>query len=244
MEGKKYLLILLISIFSFNHLSANYKSQIYNAYINNDMGKWKTTIDRMNQEKNKSNEFILELVNYQYGYIGWCIGEKNNSEAKEYLDLAWHNLEVLEKASYKLSYVNSYKSAFYGFRIGLNILRAPFIGPRSVECAELAIKLDKTNPQGYFQYGNTQYYMPSAFGGSKQTAIEYYLKAEKLMEAKGDEIIGDWDYLNLLAIIGRAYYDLEKYKEARLYYEKILKIEPDFLWVRDELYPDIKNKTK
>ncbi len=242
MERTKYILIPFILFFSFNNLMANYKVNIYKAYISNDMGKWKNTIDRMNMEINKTNDFILELVNYQYGYIAWCIGNDKNNEGEKYLELAEKNIQLLEKKSFKLSYVNSYKSAFYGFRIGLNVLKAPFIGPKSIDCAELAIKLDKTNPYGYIQYGNSQYYMPAAFGGSKKTAIEYYLEAEKLMAIKANEIKEDWNYLNLLTIIGKAYDDIGNYKVAKLYYEKILKIEPDFLWVKNELYPNIKKK--
>ena len=34
----------------------------------------------------------------------------------------------------------------------------------------------------------------------------------------------------------------EKYQKAELYYKKILKIEPDFNWVKNELLPELEEK--
>ncbi len=32
------------------------------------------------------------------------------------------------------------------------------------------------------------------------------------------------------------------YENSQLYFEKVLKIEPNFLWVKNELYPEFLNK--
>jgi tetratricopeptide (TPR) repeat protein len=206
------------------------------------MGNWKSVIDEMNQQQTKDNDFLFELVNYQYGYVGWCIDMDNDDQAEEYLSLAEENIEMLEKAGYKLSLVNAYKSAFYGFRIGLNIFKAPFIGPKSVACAESAMKLDEKNPYGYIQYGNSQYYMPATFGGSKTVALAYFTKAQLLMETDEDQLKEDWNYLTLLSMIAKAHTELKDYASAKACYEKILRIEPNILWVRNELYPELLKK--
>jgi len=242
MERKKYILIIFILFLSVLRLNADYKSEIYNAFISNDMGRWKKTIDIMNLEKNKSNDFILELINFQYGYIGWCMGNDREREAEKYMALAEKNIRILESCSYKPSYTNSYKSAFYGFRIGLNVIRAPFYGPKSVRYAEQAIKDDASNPFGYIQYANCLYYMPESFGGSKEKAIEYYLKALRLMESKVEWRAGDWNYLSLLTVIGKTYQEAGDPLTAKGYYEKALAAEPAFMWIRDELYPEIIKK--
>jgi tetratricopeptide (TPR) repeat protein len=244
MERSKYFVIVFLMLLSFLDVRATYKSDIYNAYISNNMDKWKTTIDAMNRQQNRSNEFVLELLNYQYGYIGWCIGNKKNKLAEEFIELGQKSIQMLEKNNYKISMVNSYKSAFYGFRIGLNKLQAPFIGPKSVECSKLAMKQDDKNPYGYIQFGNSEYYMPAMFGGSKKVALEYYEKALKLMEANSAQAKEDWNYLSLLTIIAEAYTELENYKSAKSIYEKILKIEPNFLWVKNGLYPSLLKKIK
>ena len=95
----------------------------------------------MNAIPEKDNELLLELVNYQYGYIGYCLGFDKKDEARELLHAAQKNLEILEDRKYSLSIINSYKSAFYGFRIGLNPITAPVNGFKALDCARTALKL-------------------------------------------------------------------------------------------------------
>jgi len=244
MERKKYLTLIILLLFCFLSIHASNKTEIYKAYISNDMNRWKKTIDEMNREQSKSNDFRLELLNYQYGYIAWCIGNKKSETAESYIELGEKNIQVLEKTNGYASLVSSYKSAFYGYKIGLNKLKAPFIGPKSVECAKMAMKQDADNPCGYIQYANSQFYMPAVFGGSKKLALDYYLKAKNLIEQNHKETIEDWNYLSLLSMIAKTYTDLKDLKQAKAYYEKILKIEPNFLWVKNELYPDLLKKIK
>ena len=244
MERQKYIVILILLIFSSLGAMASYKTEIYKAYISNNMNEWKKVMDRMNLETKRDNDFLLELLNYQYGYIGWCIGNKENEQAKKYLSLAEKNIEILENQSFELSTLNAYKSAFYGYRVGLNKFQAPFIGPKSVESAKKAIELDKNNPYGYIQIGNSEFYMPSVFGGSKTVALENFKKAENLMERNPEKIKNDWNYLSLLAMIVMSYKELKQYELAKYYCEKALKTEPEFLWVKLDLYPEIKNLIK
>jgi tetratricopeptide (TPR) repeat protein len=243
MERSKYFIVFFLIMVTIN-LRASYKTDIYSSYITNNMTKWKAVIDDMNGQKNKDNDFIMELINYQYGYIAWCIGNDKNDLAEQYLTLAENQLALLEKKAYKLYLVNSYKAAFYGYRIGLNKLKAPFLGPKSINCAELSMKLDKNNPYGYIQYGNAQYHMPAVFGGSKVVALEYFNKAQSLMELSKDELKFDWNYLSLLTNIAMANSAIGNYNKAKAYYEKILKLEPNFLWVKNELYPELLKKIK
>ena len=232
----------VLILFYFMNARASYKSEIYQAYIINDMEHWKKVIDEMDRQKDKSNEFLLELINYQYGYIAWCIGMDRDDQAKTYLELGERYLMLLEKREYNLSMVNGYKAAFYGYHIGMNVFQAPFLGPKSVSCAKQAIQLDDNNPFGYIQYGNTEYFMPAIFGGSKELALKYYEKAEKLMEKDSEQLKNDWNYLNLLVMIAQGYNELKQYEKTKSYYEKIISKEPGFLWVKDELYPELMKK--
>ena len=244
MERQKYIIGLVLLLSSSISLNASNKSEIYKAYINNNMKLWEKTIEQMNQQKSKSEDFRIELLNYQYGYIAWCIGNKKGTTAQRYIEQGETNMLVIEKTGANASIVNSYKSAFYGYRIGLNPLKAPFIGPKSVACAKLAMKQDSTNPYGYIQYANSQFYMPAIFGGSKKIALAYYKKAESLMWKNQEQIKEDWNYVSLLSMIAKTYTELNDYKNAKAYYEKILKIEPNFLWVKNELDPDLLKKIK
>ena len=239
MERSKYFLTLIFSFCIFLSTEANYKSDIYSAYIRGDIGKWKNIIDLMGQQQVKTNDFLLELTNYQYGYIGWSIGNQKKKEAEKYLKMVEENLKILEKANYKMSVVNSYRSAVCGFYIGLNKFKAPFLGKKSIDYAKSAMAQDKKNPFGYIQYGHCLFYMPSLFGGSKQEALVYFKKAEELMLQNEKQLKKDWNYLSLLTLIGQSYLILKDYELARVYYEKAITAEPGFIWVKSELYPDL-----
>lgn len=242
MERAKYRLIIIMVFLASQQINASNKSDIYSAYINNKMDQWKGVIDRMNALPDKSNELLLELVNYQYGYIGYCIGFKREAEAKRYLGMAQKNLDILDKNKNNSSVINAYKSAFYGFRIGLNPITAPVNGIRSIDCAKTAMKLDPQQWFGYVQHGNIQFYMPSTFGGSKKEALEYYLKARDLLEKEAGSLSQDWNYMSLLIVIGQTYTYLKDYDSAQKTYNYILDIEPGFTYVRDDLYPKLLKK--
>ena len=232
-------MVMTLSLFSLN---AQNKLSIYNAYISNKMNEWKTIIDKMQGQQTKSDEFLLELINYQYVYIGWCLGNNEKKQAGNYLKLAESNLGSLEKSSLYPSYVDAYKSAFYGYSIGLNKLKATFLGPKSINAAKQSMKENPDNPYGFIQYANAQFYMPPVFGGSKSEALEYYKRAQSIMEKDKSQLKNDWNYLSLLSNMAQAYTEIKEYDKAEEYFKHILSIEPNFLWVKNELYPNFIKK--
>lgn len=240
--AKKLLLLILIHLSCLLAL-AQEKEAIYRSYIYNDMATWKKTIDAMHAEPNKNNERELELLNYEYGYIGWSIGSKKNGEARIYLERGLERLKRLRKNNYRVAVLDAYESAFLGFQIGLANLKAPRLGPRSLDFAKKSVEQDENNALGYIQLGNIDFFMPPIFGGSKDRAIENYLRAEQLMEADGK---GDWNYLALLVQLAEAFEVTGKIDKAGAFYVKALFSEPNFSWVKDELYPAFtkKHKTK
>lgn len=242
MERSKHILIFILLMLFQTQIFA-FSSGIYQAYISSDMNRWKVIMDDFHRKPEKSHGEVLELVNYMYGYVGWCMGNNNQKKAGEYIRSAEDYLEKLEKAGYQPSMVHAYRSAFYGFRVGVHKLQAPVLGPKSVQHAKYSIETDPKNPYGYIQYGNSQFYMPAIFGGSKNVALEYFQKAEQLMELNGKNLVQNWNYLSLLAMIGQTFEELNRFGEAKKYYEKILKTEPGFQWVKDVLYPAIIKKT-
>lgn len=244
MERTKNSIITFLLLLLFLSANASYRSEIYSAYISNNMAKWKTAMDRMNLESNRNNAFLLEILNYQYGYIGFCVGSQNEDEAKKYIALALKNIEILEKAKFNLADVLAVKSAVYAYRIGINKMQAPFLGPKSMSYATQAIKADKENPMGYIQVANSEFYRPPAFGGSKTLALEYYLKAEKLMEKNQQNLKENWNYLSLLTSIVMCYKELKQYRNAKIYCDKALKVEPEYLWIKIDLLPKIETLLK
>lgn len=243
MERSKYLMKIIMLLMATTIFSQQ-NHTIYNAYVYNNMNEWKKVIDDFEKIPNKSNLELLELINYQYGYIAWCLGNDKDSQAEDYLDLADKNLEILEKKKFEQSMVFAYKSAFYGYRIGISNWKAPFIGPKSDKAATTAQSLDPNNWFVYLQLGNIKNYTPKIFGGSKSDALKYYLKSLELYESNTKIGIKDWNYLSLITTIAQAYEGTENFIEAKKFYEKVMKIEPNFTWVKNELYPKLLNKMK
>lgn len=240
MERKKYIFIMLLFLWALS-VEASFKTQIYHAYTNNKMNVWKNVIDNMQKQKNKSDVFLLELINYQYGYIGWCIGSERDKEARKYLDLARKNLNMLISNKFALSMAYGYKAAFIGYEIGIDNYKAPFIGSKSYDYVADAFEYNPDNYFAYLQKANIEFFMPAIFGGSKQKAIENYLKALAVYESNNDTS-GDWNYLNLYSILINAFIRMEDYPNAVKYCKKALDIEPGFLWVKNDLYPEALEK--
>lgn len=236
-------LIMSISVFlAFSGFAQTSQEKIYKAYVFDDMASWKNTIDAMHTESAKPLERELELLNYEYGYIGWCIGNNLKAEARVYLQRGESRILKLKQNGYKLALLHAYQSAFYGYEIGLNKLKAPFFGRKSINEAKKSVEIDNNNYLGYIQLGNIEFYMPTAFGGSKKKSLEYYLKAEELMQKGNTQ--NNWNYLSLITQIAQLYEALADDDKAELYYKKALKIAPEFSWVKDELYPNFLKKKK
>ncbi len=243
MERTKYflttILVLLVSI-----LFAENNIDIYKAYVSGNMKRWKAVIDLMEKQSIETNKAKLDLLNYQYGYVAYCISNDKDDEAKKYMQKADELIEQLEKVEYNLPLIYAYKAAFVGFEIGISPLKAPFIGPKSSNYARKSTNLDTNNFFGYVQLGNIAYHKPAIFGGSKEEAIEHYLQALKLMEKDKSKLKNNWNYLNLLVAIINTYVSQEKYELAKQYCIKTLTFEPQFKWVKNKLYPEVIEKLK
>lgn len=244
MERKKHrLLILLISLSSVVSAQTDYQNKVYEAFILNEMDGWKSIIDEMEQKGTSNPDFLEELINYEYGYIGWCIGNNQKKQAKYYLDLMENNLETLKKNTSTSALYNAYMAAAYGFKIGLSAWRAPFLGPKSVEHAEKAFESDSLNFQANAELGNIWHHMPAVFGGSVEKALTYYNNAIVIFEHSGEDLKHKkWLYLNLIATSGKIEFEQKNYTQALHLYKKALNIEPRFKWVLNELMPELRNE--
>ncbi len=243
MEGKEYLLLTILILLNSSAIAQNNQS-IYQAYVAGNMGQWKSSMDSIDAIERKTSREVLDLINYQYGYIGWCVGIKKNDEAKKLLRKAADALEQLEEKRYNESMIYAYKAAFVGFEILMAPHKAPFIGPKSLGYAKKSITLDASNALAYVQLGNIAYYTPKLFGGSKDEAIKHYLKALKIMGTSSEYSSPNWNYLNLLIALINAYMDTNLYEAAKKYCLKTLALEPGFDWVKNNLYPQVLKNLK
>lgn len=238
MERPKYIFCILIILFSgiFTCYSqTDYKKTIYDAYINGNMSQWETVIKQIEAE-NLSLPQKLDLMNYYYGYTAYLIGSNKSKQANVYIKKGEKLADQLLKEYPENASANAYKGSFISFKIALNKLKAVTLGPQSMKYINKAYKLDSGDVQALADKGNMLFYAPGMFGGNKEEAIQYFEKAIRMIE-KNEDTENNWFYLNLLTLLAQHYEKLDKKPQAINTYEKILQIEPDFKWVRDELYP-------
>ena len=240
-------LFISIIIFSFStktYSQPTYNKSIYIAFIHRDMNKWESVIHIM-ESSNSSNtvDQKLELINYYYGYIGYLIGKNQFAPAEKYIEKGEKLINQVLRVSPKNATAYSFKGSFLGFKIGIDKCKAIFIGSESKSCINKALEIEPQNVQALIDKGNLLYYSPRFFGGDKKEALVYFLKGARILE-KNKETEQNWVYLNLLSIIASAYEKTGKLAEAKQVYEKILLNEPNLVWVKYDLYPNLLAKIK
>lgn len=219
------------------------RERVYNALITDQMDDWHRVIEEQkSQKKSLSDEQLGELINFYYGYTGWLLEEGTKKEAKNYIEECDEIIDELMVKYPDKSDLYAYKAAFYAYKLNLNPIKAPFLGGKSMDNIDLALEKCPGCPHGWIEKGNSLFYMPKAFGGSKPEAIEAYKKAILYMESEPAYLIHNWVYLNVLMVLAQAYEKTENFDMAKKSYEKILRVEPNFTYIRDEVFPPFMNE--
>ncbi len=230
--------ILLLSI-QLGFSQSSYRDPIYKAYSRGKMNTWYELMHACEKNVNPSSfDEQLELISYYYGYTAWLIGAKKYDTAEEYIEKSEKIIDKLLDESPENPTLLAYKGAYIAFTIGISNFKAIYLGRKSMKYIDKAIELDPENIQGNIEKGNSMYYRPSIFGGDKAKAIQYYVKAIKSFEKQG-LVVNNWMYINTMTALGQAYEATDQIQLAKLCYEKIIRIFPNFMWVEDELYPDM-----
>lgn len=216
----------------------------YKAYVSNQMDSWKAEMDKLDEEvqAESSMDVVFELTIAQYGYIAWCMAVDQKKQAREYVIKARDNAERMLAYDSKWGRAHATRGAIYGFEAGQAPYKAIVLGGRAIREVNMAMLLDPDNPYIWMEKGNIDLYKPSIFGGNKNDAVRYYLKAIELFEEDAENLKENWLYLNTLIGLAEAYRRTGRIKRADKTYRKILEIEPAFNWIRDEKYPAFRKK--
>lgn len=239
-------MILLLTLSMGIHLSGHandklnrLRDQIYTSFIKGDVHLWERTIIEYEQYYSSmpTSDVLYDLLLARYGFIAFSM-EDEASKAKNQLSKAEAELERLFTYPGYLSNAYAMQGAFLGFRISLRPISAITLGPRSYKAINNAVEAGPDNPVVWMEMGNSRFYTPSAFGGSKQEALEYYQKSVRLFE-QNMKPNQKWLYLNSLVGLAKSYQHTDRKSFAIATYKKALTFEPEFKWVRDELLPEL-----
>ncbi len=243
MNKKIFIAILfLMSNISISVSQNKIYKDIYEAHINNDLKLWKAAVDRCEKRTNYNNESdVLELIHYYYGYASSLIGQKRHSEANDIIEKSNRLIEKTLDKEPRNALMLNYKGVFGGYEVAINKMKALTLGPKSIKLIDDAYKLKPKHIQILFDKGNTLYYTPSLFGGNKTEALLYYGKARKIIEQNNNTKY-NWIYLQILFVEAHSIELNNELNEAKKRYEYILKLEPNFLLVKNKYYPNLLKK--
>lgn len=236
------LILTLLSISGYCQKNPD-RDEIYDACIRHDIRliEYQQSIITKQFLESKSETTLLKLVNAEYELISFYLKSKQKEKAAFWLEKGEKHLEELFEYNNNSAEYWAVKGAFIGFSIGINPLKAPFLGSKSSECLDKALMLEPNSPRAWLEKANSLFYAPEAFGGNKKQAIKDYELAISLFE-KDEHNIENWIYLSSLISLAKAYEKIKEYDNAKTIYLKAMKIEPDFQYVRESLLLELYKK--
>lgn len=240
MERTKYLLIVLAITLFQNAVAAPplspERTATYRSYIKGDMEAWVPVMERLENEANPSLERQMELLDYYYGYTGYLISEDRLREAKVYIAKGERLIDKIMARDPGNLTVQSLKGSFMAYGFAVNKLKAVVGGKESKRLIEDSYRKAPDNARAVAEMANVYYHSPAIFGRDRDKGVELYGRAAELLEKHGDTK-DNWYYVHLLTVMAVYYEEVGDYSEAGRIYEKLLRIEPDYVTVRDNLYP-------
>jgi tetratricopeptide (TPR) repeat protein len=202
------------------------------------MKDWKDVIVEMKTkyQQEKKAEILYSLCFAQYGYLGYCISENLEREAKEMLKDAMKNASKLEGIYHGRHDILALRGALLGYKIVLSKFSALYLGPKASKLINAAAESSDIYFNCSLEMGNMRFYTPKFLGGSKEEAINYYEKAVGIIEKSAKKEEHNWIYINTVLLLAHAYSETGSKELACSLYAGILDYEPRATWIRDELY--------
>jgi len=179
------------------------------------------------------------------GYRLSTLPSKLSDDRKErYLDEAIEHLVKATESRKDFAEAHALLSGAFGMKAGGGMFAGMKYGPKSNKQIDRALDLAPDNPRVLLLYGIGLLYTPSMFGGDTEKAVIQFKEAAKQFEkfTSEDVTMPHWGRVEVYAWLGQAYEAEDQYEKAKEAYEKALKIDPDYGWVKYHLMPKLAEK--
>lgn len=216
--------------------------QMQLAFNSNSTILWDKSIeDAMTvYELSENPEDLLTLCYAYYGAIGSLMITRDKTRGTKLLSEAMNYAQALqEHESYK-SQALALIGGFQGLEIGLSPMKGMFLGAKSDNNIDLALKLDKNNSFAWLQKGSSQFHTPKMFGGSVEQSIVSFQESILLHRKYSNS--PEWLKIEAMIWLGQALADRKRYNEAHKVFSEVLAIDKNVTWVSEQLLPKIKDK--
>jgi tetratricopeptide (TPR) repeat protein len=239
----KYLIALTFYLFTFlaNGQDAT-DERMYRAYLSPEKAtdSWKQAVAERQaalQADPQNNQAAYSLALAHFGLLSGTMRFRDEDLFDEYYDATVDNLKSLISTNKSWGEPHALLSAVYGLKMGYSPMQGMFLGSKSNTLTEKARKFSPQSPLVWKVYANAKFFTPEMWGGDLAEAIEGYEKCIQLYESNPQQLQFNWIYLDALAFQGQAYLKNGDTGKAIETYEKALKAEPSFGYVRDVLLP-------
>ncbi len=236
---KKYFLIFALCLPVFVSAQLNHE-RMFQAYQSGDLTYWGESLAAVAKD-DLTLPTLREVANYEYGYIAWCMDEKNHSEAESYLAIFLQYIDKLEALGECPSVVAVYRAAYYAYAMEYNKWKFASYASKAISYANKAVELDAQNPLALSLKGNTEFYCPAMFGGSKKEALLYFKRSIEAFE-RISAVENNWNYIATMLCYAQACEKTGDTATAIATCKKILEHAPNFVYVRDVFYPQLLKK--
>jgi len=222
----------------------------YNAYIaTGDVAVTNALWDKVVAEKqeafdkkNSDPTLRWNLALAQYCLMANTMRSRDEDRFGKYYKITEDHLQTLSKDEKMKAEANAILSAVYGVKIAYSSMMGMTLGPKSGGLVDEALKLAPESPLVWRIEANSKMFTPSMFGGDMNEAIKAFEKSITLFEKQPGNLKTNWLYLDTHIFLGQAYSSEGQTAKAIAIYEKVLKLEPNLSWVKNELLPKAKQK--
>ena len=225
---------------------ADIQKQVYQAYLLNSIATWEHVVQTLNNKKEQNpgdTELLYQLTSAQYGLLTAALVNQDKEVYKKYHDQAHDHTDKLIKET-EMAKAHALKAGLYSIDMGFHPMKGMFLGPKNSGQIQQAIRINKNEPTAWLQKASSRLHTPEQYGGSLKEAIKYYKKAISLFEKDTANLQYNCQYLNCLAWLGQAYNKNQQPEKALEIFNKALKAEANFGWVKYHLLPNTQKKIK
>ena len=195
------------------------------------------------EPENTAAEYYLTYTEYKLLLIGMMNKEK--SAFTNYYSAALEHAGNLSDDKEYRSEGLTLQAAINMMKLAANPNEGPSLAPKIHELLDKAENDNPDNPRVYIIRGHMLKNTPEFFGGSLKGAIKEFKYAVSIFEEGTNpksEVSPEWGHLEALVEIGNIYSVLGDYKSAKEAYEKALEVEPDYVYVKFRLLPELEQK--
>jgi|SRR4051812_21158761 tetratricopeptide (TPR) repeat protein len=238
-------LCISLTILKSKSQSAEANEVTYKAYITQNIqdakGQWKKIVaDAQSILKPNEQQALYGLALAQFGLLTASMRDQDEDLFDDYADETEKNLKILISQSHSTAEPRALLAALYGLKMGYSPMKGMFLGAKSQSLMDNALKEAPTSPLVWKLYANSKFFTPETWGGDISEAIKSYEKSIRLYESDSLKIKNNWLYLDTIAFLGQAYLKNKQPAKATEMFEKALKVEPNYSWVKLVLLPKAK----